>query len=233
MYKLTVAFGGRTIERREVEGSAFSIGRSPDCDLVIDNLGVSRRHAQIDLSSGVPVLKDLKSNNGTFVNGRRITKHHLNDGDEIAIGKFTITFHSDDIDEEFDGAPEKPARGGDYTLAIDSKVMAARQRERASKLKAYLKVEKGKVEKDTIVIDRSVFTIGKLPSCSVHARGWKVARKHAVIFRDETSFRLLDVSQKGRTWIPGNPVDEERLKDGDLIELPGYKFRFMVGTPPM
>jgi pSer/pThr/pTyr-binding forkhead associated (FHA) protein len=232
MYKLTVAFGGRTIERREVDGEEFSIGRSPECDLVIDNLGVSRRHAEIDMSTGAPVLKDLKSNNGTFVNGRRVVKHHLNDGDEIAIGKFTITFNNEVLEDEVEEVVKKPAGGGDYTLAIDGDVMAARQRQRASKLKAYLKIEKRRGA-ENMVIDRGIFTIGKLPSCNLRVGGWKVAKKHAIIFRDEVSFRIVDVSQKGRTSINGTPVDEERLKDGDIIELPGHKIRFMVGTPPM
>ncbi|GIW73456.1 MAG: hypothetical protein KatS3mg102_2998 [Planctomycetota bacterium] len=231
MYKLTVAFGGKTIERREVDKQTFVLGRSPDCDLVIDNLGVSRRHAEIVMEHGIPVLKDLKSNNGTFVNGRRITVYNLNDGDEIAIGKFTITFHRDQVEEVEVSEGDKP-RHGDFTLAIDSSVMAARQRERASKLKGYLKVET-RQQQGNHVLDRPVFSIGKAPNCNLVLGGWRVARKHALIVRDETAFRLVDTSQKGRTYLNGEPVDEERLKDGDLIEIPGHKIRFMAGSPPM
>src|SRR5688572_21928141 len=98
-YKLVVNFGGKTVERREVDAARYVIGRAQECDLVIDNLGVSRAHAEIVLEAGVPVLKDLKSNNGTYVNGKRITRYNLNDGDEVSIGKFSITFHIEQAEE--------------------------------------------------------------------------------------------------------------------------------------
>ena len=58
-YKLVVVFGGKTVERKEVEAERFVIGRSQECDLVIDNLGVSRQHAEIVMEGGVPILKDF------------------------------------------------------------------------------------------------------------------------------------------------------------------------------
>src|SRR3989442_832182 len=68
------------------------LGRLEDCDVTIDNLGVSRYHSEILQKDGFYVLRDLKSNNGTFVNGKRVDNYNLNDGDEISIGKFTISF---------------------------------------------------------------------------------------------------------------------------------------------
>src|SRR5438105_5573809 len=141
-YKLVVVFGGKTVERKEVEAERYIIGRSQDCDLVIDNLGISRQHAEIVMEAGVPIVKDMKSNNGTYVNGKRVTRYNLNDGDEIAIGKFTITFQQDQSQQPEEEAPAAEPQGGerqgDFTLAIDSRLMDQRQRERASKLKAYV-----------------------------------------------------------------------------------------------
>src|SRR2546423_3861857 len=90
--KLTLTLSGRTLERFELDKESVKIGRNEDCDVTIDNLGVSRYHAEILEKEGFYVLRDLKSNNGTFVNGRRIETYNLNDGDEISIGKFTISF---------------------------------------------------------------------------------------------------------------------------------------------
>ncbi len=233
MYKLVVAFGGKTVERREVDAERFVIGRSPDCDLVIDNLGVSRQHADIVLEAGVPILRDLKSNNGTYVNGKRITRYHLNDGDEIAIGKFTITFQQElpaPEEEEEERAAEPEKKGGDFTLAIDARLLE-RQRERASKLKAYLLLTDGGGKKKAIPLEKSVFTIGKSPRCDMPVSGFFVAKKHAIIFRDDTCFRLIDTSQKGRTYLNESRVDDERLKDGDVIRVGRCKAQFMVGTP--
>lgn len=240
-YRLTVVFGGKTVDRREVDQERFVIGRSRECDLVIDNLGVSRAHSEIVMESEVPVVRDLKSNNGTFVNGRRVTRHHLNDGDEIAIGKYMITFQYDEAFAEEDDEEEAPVEakeptGGDFTVAIDSRLMEQRQRERASKLKAYLQVgdlEAKKGKKKNIVLDRSVFTIGKSPLCDYQVGGFFTAKKHCIIFRDETSFRLIDTSQKGRTYLNETSIDDERLKDGDTLRVGREKIRFMVGVPPV
>ena len=93
--KLTLTLSGRTLERFEFPDSVERIrmGRSEDCEITIDNLGVSRYHAEVlRKEGGLYVLRDLRSNNGTFVNGRRVDAHNLNAGDEISIGKFTISF---------------------------------------------------------------------------------------------------------------------------------------------
>ncbi|MFC1707082.1 FHA domain-containing protein [Planctomycetota bacterium] len=231
-YRLTVVFGGKTIERREVDQQRFVVGRSTDADLVIDNLGVSRAHSDITMENETPVLRDLKSNNGTFVNGRRITRHNLNDGDEISIGKFTIQFQRDEGGDDDIPEEEAKAGGGEFTLAIDSSVMQQRQRERSSKLKAYLQYMEGK-QKKNFVIDRPVVTVGKSPTCDVFVGGWRTARKHCIVFREETSFRIVDTSQKGRTFLNGTSVDDERLKDGDEIKVGSCVVTFLVGVPQM
>jgi pSer/pThr/pTyr-binding forkhead associated (FHA) protein len=236
-YKLVVVFGGKTVQRKEVEQERFVIGRSADCDLVIDNLGVSRAHAEIVMEAGVPILKDMKSNNGTYVNGKRITRYNLNDGDEIAIGKFNITFQQDQAAAEDDsggaaeGGGDAPPKQGDFTLAIDSRLMDQRQRERSSKLKAYVLMGESGEKRKPVILEKSIFTIGKGSGCDIHVGGWFTARKHAIIFRDETSFRLVDTSQKGRTFLNESSIDDERLKDGDIIRVGRQKMQFMVGTP--
>jgi len=235
-YKLVVVFGGKTVQRKEVEQERFVIGRSADCDLVIDNLGVSRAHAEIVMEGGVPILKDMKSNNGTYVNGKRITRYNLNDGDEVAIGKFNITFQQDAPAPEEEppagGADGGDAKGGgDFTLAIDSRLMDQRQRERASKLKAYVLMGESGEKRKHVLLEKSIFTIGKGSNCDVQIGGWFTAKKHAIIFRDETSFRIVDTSQKARTFLNESSIDDERLKDGDIIRVGKQKMQFMVGTP--
>lgn len=72
----------------------FVIGRSSDCQLRIQSPKVSRRHAEVCWKGGRPILRDLKSENGTEVNGKQLrVEHPLQHGDEILIGPFTCTFH--------------------------------------------------------------------------------------------------------------------------------------------
>ncbi len=71
----------------------FTIGKAPDNDLVVAELGVSRRHAKIRPEKGGYVVYDLVSTRGTYVNGQKITKRVLRDGDEIKVGPDPVIFN--------------------------------------------------------------------------------------------------------------------------------------------
>jgi hypothetical protein len=73
-------------------GLLTTIGRTPDNQIVVPIREVSRRHAEIVLTEGGYVLKDLGSPNGTFVNGERATEHRLQDDDRIAMGGQVFVF---------------------------------------------------------------------------------------------------------------------------------------------
>lgn len=69
---LEVRTGDHEGEVLRVSGPRFVIGRDDDCDLVLDDPKVSKHHAAISLQGPRPVLEDLESSNGTFVNGRKV-----------------------------------------------------------------------------------------------------------------------------------------------------------------
>jgi len=83
--------------RRLVVGPGGSvIGRSRDCDVVVDDANVSRRHAEVRPRGGAWVLTDLGSTNGTRLRGRRIERSEVvQPGDEIEVGSSLITFDLD------------------------------------------------------------------------------------------------------------------------------------------
>jgi pSer/pThr/pTyr-binding forkhead associated (FHA) protein len=68
------------------EGQEIVIGRSSDLDMVLVEEMVSRRHARIVLSAGIIGIEDLGSTNGTFVNGEKVEKSTLQEGDRVLIG---------------------------------------------------------------------------------------------------------------------------------------------------
>jgi len=80
---------GRTFELGE--DRECIIGRSPEAGLRIDDQGISRRHARVrSAGADVHVLTDLRSSNGTFVNGRRVRRVVLREGDRIQLGTATV-----------------------------------------------------------------------------------------------------------------------------------------------
>ena len=62
------------------------VGRHPSCDIVLDDLSVSRRHARLRFRDGHWVLQDLQSTNGTLVNRARVVRCQLQPGDEVHVG---------------------------------------------------------------------------------------------------------------------------------------------------
>ena len=84
--------GGRSGEVFQLQGERTSVGRSPDCDIFLDDVTVSRRHALITEEGGRFTIEDLGSLNGTFLNRHRIEQAPLTDDDEVQIGKYRLVF---------------------------------------------------------------------------------------------------------------------------------------------
>jgi pSer/pThr/pTyr-binding forkhead associated (FHA) protein len=85
--------GGRAGEHFLPQGERTTIGRSPDCDIFLDDVTVSRKHAVLVQRDGGLFIEDEGSLNGTFLNRRRIEEPaRLENGDEVQVGKYKLTF---------------------------------------------------------------------------------------------------------------------------------------------
>ncbi len=86
--------GGRAGESFPVDRERMSIGRRPDSDVFLDDVTVSRDHALLVSRGEHWYLDDCGSLNGTYVNRSRIESHRLEEGDELQIGKYKLTYHA-------------------------------------------------------------------------------------------------------------------------------------------
>lgn len=93
MAKLIVVFRNKIIQEVKLAKETVRIGRDPDNEIHIENPGVSRFHAEV-YRQGYPFyLEDMKSTNGTMVNGSMVDwKVALSDGDRISVGKHDLIF---------------------------------------------------------------------------------------------------------------------------------------------
>ena len=84
--------GGRAGESFPVVGDRMTIGRRPDASVFLDDITVSRDHALLVKRGSAWFLDDCGSLNGTYVNRQRIDSQRLDDGDELQVGKYKLTF---------------------------------------------------------------------------------------------------------------------------------------------
>ena len=92
MYRLTYQDGDSPLTYDFASGEVV-IGRSPECQIVLRDFGISRNHAKVVVGEdGSARILDLKSKNGTQVNGVPVVEAPLRDGDRILLGKFELTF---------------------------------------------------------------------------------------------------------------------------------------------
>ena len=84
--------GGRVGQSFPLQGERMTIGRSPEAEVFLDDVTVSRDHALLVHRGDDWYLDDCGSLNGTYVNRTRIESHRLQDGDELQIGKYKLAY---------------------------------------------------------------------------------------------------------------------------------------------
>jgi hypothetical protein len=95
MAELFLKFEDRVLRELLLSGGTVTIGRQPDNNFCVDNPAVSGHHATVFAEGDQYVIEDAESFNGTYVNGQRISKAVLKDGDNVTIGKHTIEFRDE------------------------------------------------------------------------------------------------------------------------------------------
>jgi len=226
MPEITVKFDDKVVERVVTEKENISIGRTSDNDIVLDNRGVSRRHARIEFVGGDAILVDNESLNGTFVNKRKVNEEKLRDNDTITIGKYDLLF------SEGVAAKEKMS-DHDGTMVLNTKRQKKlleqdkeeKQIVRKSGCSVLLGIENASEQE--IPLDREMVTIGKSKYVNVKVTGWLVSAIQAKVIREGASYSVINVGRKDKTRINGEPTARSELKNGDILEVGKSVFRFV------
>lgn len=232
--ELLLFLGEKQLGTFALTKAEFTIGRNPGNDILIDNVGVSRRHAVIQVSGDHVVVEDLGSANGTFVNGQKITKHELQDGDEILVLKHRLLFR---VPKEASPPPkaEVIADAGQKTMFIDAAMIAqaaagkpaAKSEAATPKLRPRLILPD--LKKTLALEEEEEVTLGKGPECKIQLSGMFVAELHAKIVREkEGHFKIVHVAGLAGTRVNGEKISEHVLKHGDEIEIGKQKLLFRL-----
>lgn len=129
-----VTLKGRTVKTYTFAHDEILVGRDPDADIFLDNVGVSREHAKFERTPSGYVVEDLGSANGTFLNDKPVQRNLLNDDDVVQIGKYSLRIVEREdrrADETHPGGPAPDAMQQTTVLSRDqvAKVLTASRTE--------------------------------------------------------------------------------------------------------
>ncbi|MFH1688138.1 MAG: FHA domain-containing protein [bacterium] len=227
MPEIVVKFENKIIERIVTEKRRISIGRTNDNDIMLENRGVSRKHALIEFNEGEAVLIDNESLNGTFVNSRKISEEILHDDDVITIGKYSLVFHADvqhqntDV-ADFDGTMVLNTKKQKELLANDR-----HEREIVSHYGGSVLVGLENTDFAEHKLDRDVTTFGKAKFVHVRTKGFWLSGIQAKIVKDGETYQLINLGREGKTVVNGEAISRHELKNGDIISIGKSSLRFV------
>ncbi len=230
MAEIVVKFEDKVVERVVTEKKRISIGRTNDNDIVLENRGVSRKHAMIEFNNNAAVIIDNESLNGTFVNNRKITEEVLRENDVITIGKYALVYH-----------PEATQAGSDEKQSLDGTMVLNTKKQKQL-------IETDRMEKQIVAkyggsvlmgeenaefaeyrLDREVTTVGKAKFVHVKAKGFFLAGIQAKIVNENHSFSLINLGKMGKVKVNGESTNRCLLKNGDIITVGKTTFKFVEG----
>lgn len=122
-FQLTIAEGKEAGKEFVFDQPSVVIGRTADCDVILYDPGVSRKHARIFSQGKTYYVEDMGSSNGTKVNGSVVKKKQLSDGDAVALGPVVFNFTSKVI-EDMDTDPRASGNGSAGVAKADTRISA-------------------------------------------------------------------------------------------------------------
>lgn len=224
----------RTGEAYELSGRRISVGRDADCDLVLHDDGVSRRHASVAPVPGGYLLTD-ESSNGTLVNGARFGGTRILDhGDLLRMHHEELRFEV--VGAESDHAPTGGSRAATTVLDMTSlrSLVAAEGARSANRRSptATLEIVRGPFAGASFQIDRPVCSIGRGDLSDVRVRDDSVSSAHATLLRKGDTWYVVDLRSVNGTYVDGYSVAGEReLHTGATLRVGAVEmlFRSFVG----
>ncbi len=232
--KLVLSLNGAVLREYPLSKERLTIGRKADNDIHVDNLAVSGQHALIITILNDSFLEDLGSTNGTYVNGKLIKKHALQNGDVVGIGKHELKYINEEAssaESDFEktmiirpGMADTSAQAVQKTTEKAEKVAAAAPGHGAAAPGTELPLGKihvlnGPAAGKELAVKKALTTLGR-PGVQV-----------AVITRRPQGYFITHVEGK-HPVVNGQSIGSQAhpLRDNDVLELAGVKMEFFVNT---
>ncbi|MDH4021727.1 MAG: FHA domain-containing protein [Gammaproteobacteria bacterium] len=236
MARLILSLDGQVLAEYNMSKERYTVGRLQDNDIRIENPTVSGHHSLIINILNDSFLEDLNSTNGTYVNGRLIKKHALQNGDVVTVGRHQLRFVDVIADEEDEFANtmviERQAGGVEALAKAEAKSAelnsngAAPSRpasgEPSTRPLAVAKVQvlNGSFAGREITLNKALTTLGR-PGIQVVAITRRADGYHVV---------QVESTSESQPKLNGQVLGAQarKLADNDVIEIIGIKMGFFL-----
>jgi pSer/pThr/pTyr-binding forkhead associated (FHA) protein len=231
MAKVLLKFKEAVVKEIQLDQDVITIGRKAESDIAIDNQAISGQHAKITKEGDAIFIEDANSLNGTYVNGQKVFKRELYNGDVILVGVHTLEVISDKVRETDTKSFAVRGRSMDETMVIapedQKKILASADKEKPDILGGFIVIE-GSTDKRDYLLKERVTTIGKEDSAGIHLKGFFAPKVTALINRRKEGYFITPAGGKSLK-VNGQQVDHRYdLKDGDIVETGGLKLQFYI-----
>ncbi len=214
--RLTFLSGTREDSFVEQAGAVVRIGRAKGNTVwTPEDHAVSDQHAKIVRLEDAFVLMDLESTNGTFLNGQRVERAALRDGDVVGLG----------------------AGGPELRVQVLTPDLAERQSQATVVIPNFAELARRSAETffvGEVAIAGDQLTLGRGPDADIRLESPIVSRAHARVRRENGSLSLQDLGSTNGTFLGGNRIEEALLRDGDrfvvgpfVLEIAGRALRLL------
>jgi len=229
--KIILKYKDTPVGETVLDKGIVAVGRKPDNHIIIDNQAVSGHHAIIETEGDQLFVEDLKSLNGTYLNGRRITRAELFNKDVILIGvhALEIVFDKDRLADAKAAAGRGRSMFETIVITPDEqkKILLAADKALRDVLGGFL-VVKGSSEHNDYLFREKVSTIGREKGSVIRLRGLFAAKRAALVNRRREGYFITPT---GSTTIKinGQTIDQRHdLKDGDIVDVGRLKLQFYI-----
>jgi len=236
MAKFILQFNGITIKEISIDKETMTIGREEGNDIVIDNLAVSGHHARLIQEKDKFILEDLDGSSGTFVNGEKIAKHELNEGDCVLVGKHTLVFQAKEKvkvkvvrPNAMGGTRISDAEKSQDFFAKNLEQKTEEEKEKEEKLKGIISYILDDGEIKEVILEKKVTIIGKGEDVDIKIEGFFVGKNALLINKESGAFYVSRGEGKSSPKLNGEKIKGHiRLRDNDFIEVGSHKLRFSI-----
>lgn len=226
MIKVLLKFKGNVVSETPLRSAVITIGRESGNDIEIDNPAVSGIHARIGFEEKNVYIEDAHSTNGTYLNGKKIEKEIIKTGDEIIIGKHTLSIV--EVEGESAEAGDEPLTpvipSLDKTMVLDRSMKAKLVGPRG-----IFNLLDGPGDQPSYRLDDRITTIGKSSDAQIKIKGFFAPRVAALVNKTDKGYTLTPADKKHLPRLNGSSVSEPQvLKDKDVLEIGGLTLQFLV-----